>query len=301
MAAIARSSATITPHYALRRGARRRRISFPALMASFRHQGKRLAVPDVRERSARGDPAPRPAASAAHARARWPRRWPTAATASSLLDLLGHGALGPPARHVALLDAHFGEQVVALMDHLELDEAVVGGTSLGANVDARGRLAGARAPARHGHRDARARQRAARLRAVLHADPRRADLRRAGHAARAGRAPARPARPLPFYADVGLDWFGQDPGPSAAVIQGLFFGRIAPHRTERRTFETPALVIGHHRDPIHPFSDAGMLADELPNARLVEADSLIELRAGARAADRRDRRLRRRVLASRGQ
>ena len=31
------------------------------------------------------------------------------------------------------------EQVVALLDHLELDEAVVGGTSLGANVDAGGR------------------------------------------------------------------------------------------------------------------------------------------------------------------
>ena len=66
--------------------------------------------------------------------------------------------------------------------------------------------------------------------------------------------------------------------PSAAVIQGLFFGRIAPYCTERRTFEAPALVIGHHCDPIHPFSDAGMLADELPNARLVEAESLIELR-----------------------
>jgi hypothetical protein len=40
----------------------------------------------------------------------------------------------------------------------------------------------------------------------------------------------------------------------------------------------PALVLGHRRDPIHPFSDAGMLADELPNARLLVADSLVELR-----------------------
>jgi hypothetical protein len=77
---------------------------------------------------------------------------------------------------------------------------------------------------------------------------------------------------------VGLDWFGQEPGPSAALIQGMFFGRVAPHRSERRTFQTPALVIGHHRDPIHPFSDAGMLADELPNGRLLEAESLVELR-----------------------
>ena len=27
----------------------------------------------------------------------------------------------------------------------------------------------------------------------------------------------------------------QDPAPGAAVLQGLFFGRIAPHRDERRT------------------------------------------------------------------
>ena len=75
-----------------------------------------------------------------------------------------------------------------------------------------------------------------------------------------------------------VDWVSQDPGPSAAVLQGLFFGRIAPHRTERRTFEAPALVIGHPRDPVHPFSDADMLAAELPNGRLLNADSILELR-----------------------
>jgi hypothetical protein len=58
----------------------------------------------------------------------------------------------------------------------------------------------------------------------------------------------------------------------------LFFGRIAPHRTERREFKTPALVIGHPRDPVHPFSDAGMLANELANGELIEANSLLELR-----------------------
>ena len=37
-------------------------------------------------------------------------------------------------------------------------------------------------------------------------------------------------------------------------------------------------MIGHRRDPVHPFSDAGMLAEELPNARLLEASSILELR-----------------------
>jgi pimeloyl-ACP methyl ester carboxylesterase len=77
---------------------------------------------------------------------------------------------------------------------------------------------------------------------------------------------------------VLLDTVRQDPGPGGALLQGLFFGRIAPHRDERRTFPMPTLVLGHHRDPVHPFSDAGMLAEELPNARLLEADSLVELR-----------------------
>jgi hypothetical protein len=37
-------------------------------------------------------------------------------------------------------------------------------------------------------------------------------------------------------------------------------------------------VIGHPRDPIHPFSDADMLVRELPDARLIEASSIVELR-----------------------
>ena len=78
--------------------------------------------------------------------------------------------------------------------------------------------------------------------------------------------------------DSGLDWMSQDPGPSSAVLQGLFFGRIAPPRSERALLETRTLVIGHPRDPVHPFSDADELARELRNARLVDANSILELR-----------------------
>src|SRR5262249_43215894 len=70
----------------------------------------------------------------------------------------------------------------------------------------------------------------------------------------------------------------QDPAPSAAVLQGLFFGRTAPPRQERKTIKSRALVIGHPRDPVHPFSDSDMLVRELPDARLVEASSILELR-----------------------
>ena len=40
----------------------------------------------------------------------------------------------------------------------------------------------------------------------------------------------------------------------------------------------PTLVIGHYRDPVHPFSDSDMLVRELPSARLIEASSILELR-----------------------
>ena len=43
-------------------------------------------------------------------------------------------------------------------------------------------------------------------------------------------------------------------------------------------FDMPTLIVGHPRDPLHPFSDSGMLLEELPNARLVEANSIFEWR-----------------------
>jgi pimeloyl-ACP methyl ester carboxylesterase len=79
-------------------------------------------------------------------------------------------------------------------------------------------------------------------------------------------------------AELLLDWLGQDPGPSGAVLQGILFGRTAPEHAVRCQLETPALVIGHPRDPVHPFSDADMLAAELPNATLLDANSILELR-----------------------
>jgi len=93
-----------------------------------------------------------------------------------------------------------------------------------------------------------------------------------------GRVTRRLPRGTHPLVDVGLDAVSQDPAPSAAVLQGLFFGRTAPPRSERRTIKSLALVIGHPRDPVHPFSDSDMLVRELPNARLVEASSILELR-----------------------
>ena len=50
------------------------------------------------------------------------------------LDLLGHGGSERPLDPQCYSMTFFGEQVIALLDHLEIDEAVVLGTSLGANT-----------------------------------------------------------------------------------------------------------------------------------------------------------------------
>ena len=75
-----------------------------------------------------------------------------------------------------------------------------------------------------------------------------------------------------------LDFVRRDPVSSLAVLDGLTFGRIAPSRDERRAIQAPTCVIGHPRDPIHPFSDADVMARELPDVRLIEARSIAEWR-----------------------
>src|SRR3954464_14238470 len=50
------------------------------------------------------------------------------------LDLLGHGRSDRPRDMSRYSMPFFGQQMIALLDHLELDEAVLGGTSLGANA-----------------------------------------------------------------------------------------------------------------------------------------------------------------------
>ncbi len=193
-------------------------------------------------------------------------------------DPLGHGASDRPAEMWRYSMPAFARQLVALLDHLEVDQAIVGGTSLGANITLE---VASLAPNR--------------LRGMLlempvldHAIPACGAAftpmlfaltfgeRLMNALARGARAV--PRQPVPFLLQLGLDWVAQDPRASAAVLQGILFGRTAPDRNERVKFTAPALVIGHPRDPVHPFSDADMLAAELPNARLVDANSIVELR-----------------------
>jgi pimeloyl-ACP methyl ester carboxylesterase len=87
-----------------------------------------------------------------------------------------------------------------------------------------------------------------------------------------------PRRVTSFWGEVVLDTLDQRPASMAAVIHGIFFGRVAPSSRLRRRIEAPALVVGHPRDPIHLAADARMVAEEMQNARYVEASSILEWR-----------------------
>jgi pimeloyl-ACP methyl ester carboxylesterase len=200
------------------------------------------------------------------------------------VDLLGHGSSDRPEDLRLYSMPLFARQVAALIDHLGVESAVVGGTSLGANValelatrdperakglfiempvldNALSAVAGAFTPVMLGLRLARPFfEVTSRLSSLV---PR-----------------------TNYLIDIGLDWVRQRPGPSLAVLEGLLLGETAPHREERRKIAQPALIVGHPRDPLHPFSDSDMLAKELRNARLVEAASILEWRVKPRRLNR---------------
>jgi pimeloyl-ACP methyl ester carboxylesterase len=187
------------------------------------------------------------------------------------VDLLGHGRSDRLANRQIYSMTAFADQVLALLDHLELEAPVVGGTSLGANV---GLEFAAHHPDRAGAlfiempvlEDAL-------LGAALIFTPVLLGLR-FGRPLLKGMAALTSQIPRSNYlVDIGLD-----PDPSRAVLEGILYGRTAPTAEERRALDHPALVIGHPNDPLHPFSDADMLVEDMPNARLVDANSIVEWR-----------------------
>jgi pimeloyl-ACP methyl ester carboxylesterase len=195
------------------------------------------------------------------------------------VDLLGHGRSDRPDDPLLYSMTAFGEQVIGLLDHLGAEQAVVGGTSLGANVSlevavlaperVRGLLV--EMPVLDNAVEA----------GILAFAPLLFVSRFAPGAVTVVRLLSRavPRGVVPFWVGIGLDTLDQRPGAMAATIHGLFFGRIAPSSKQRRGIAAPALVVGHRRDPIHPAADAEMLAEELVAARFVEARSILEWRA----------------------
>ena len=105
---------------------------------------------------------------------------------------------------------------------------------------------------------------------------------------------------MPFWAGIVLDTLDQRPASMAArhARHLLRPGRAVVASSAGRS-RAPALVVGHPTDPIHPFADAAMLAEEMPNAQFVEAHSVLEWRARPERLDRDGGRVRARLLGRR--
>jgi pimeloyl-ACP methyl ester carboxylesterase len=192
------------------------------------------------------------------------------------VDLLGHGESDGPEDMRAYSMTAFADQCAALLDHLGGPAPVIGGTSLGANVALEFAV-------RHPDR--------ARglfiempvlenglLGAALAFTPILVTLRFGQPVLRVVSAIVNRIPRSQYLLDIGLDWLRRDPARSRAVLEGVLYGHTAPGREERQKIRQPALVIGHPADPLHPFSDADMLVEEMPRARLVDANSILEWR-----------------------
>ena len=155
------------------------------------------------------------------------------------LDLLGHGRSDRPADPLVYSMTAFAEQVSRCSTTSSAPQAVIGGTSLGANVS---------------------------LEAVAHAPDRVrgliAEMPVLDNALEAGLVAFGPmmlcarylpftvaglralTRPIPrglvpFWAGIVLDTLDQQPAAMAATMHGIIFGRIAPPSRVRRSIAVP--------------------------------------------------------------
>jgi hypothetical protein len=92
---------------------------------------------------------------------------------------------------------------------------------------------------------------------------------------------------VPFWAGIALDTLDQHADSVAAVLHGVVFGRIAPSSRQRRGIVAPTLVVGHLSDPLHPFADSRMLADELATCEVERASGPLEWRTRPERLNRR--------------
>ena len=194
-----------------------------------------------------------------------------------LLDLLGHGLSDKPTLAAEYRMDLYVEQVTALLDHLGASQAVLGGVSLGANVSL---LTATLDPDR-------VRGLVLEMPVLEHAAPAVAltfvpFMLAVHHARRPAGVVAGLVRRLPRtgFAPLNsvLNALSLLPAEVAAILHGILVGPVGPTLDQRRAVEAPTLVIGHRRDVIHPFSDAAALVQSLPEARLLRARSILELR-----------------------
>lgn len=192
------------------------------------------------------------------------------------VDLAGHGVSDAPLERWDI--PRYAKAIDALLEEIEVEEAVVLGTSLGANITLElaayyaDRVRGlvAEMPALQNGMVGGPIFFAPFAAAAAYAEPVAQVISKT--------AQLIPRQLLPFGANIIADLVKRDPATTLEILKGLYYGRVAPPVEDRRKIKQPALVIGHRYDPIHPMIDAEDLADDLVNSRFIEASSIAELR-----------------------
>ncbi len=194
-----------------------------------------------------------------------------------LLDLLGHGRSDKPEHASQYRIDDYAAQVFALLDHLGVPSAILGGTSLGANVSL---LAASLRPERVTGLilEMPVLEWAVPPAAIIFGSL----LLGAHYARRILPIVTAPLRTLPYTRFGSLNSVigaaTTPPDVMASVLHGILVGPVAPTIEDRSRIEVPTLIVAHRRDPIHPFDDAVRLAEVMPHATLEQARSPLELR-----------------------
>src|SRR5579864_748061 len=191
------------------------------------------------------------------------------------MDCRAHGKTRPFGEATKLCFDTFADDLLQLLDHLQIPQAVIGGTSMGAGVALNFAL---RYPRR--------------ALGLILLRPAWLDKTNAANAQLFGEI----ARTLRRYGGcIGLDVFKQtdlyaklerESSDAAASVAALFEDPTAVETVERlegipsdapnhdtaewSRLALPTLVLGCHRDPIHPFDYARTLAKAIPGARFSE-------------------------------
>lgn len=195
----------------------------------------------------------------------------------ALLDLLGHGRSDKPTDPREHRVDFYAEQIGACLDHLGFERAVVGGISLGA-ITALQFAANAPQRVLALFLEMPVMEWSTTFAAILLTPL----LSLVDFSKSLYRPFARFLRKLPRpradWMASGMNALSAEPEVITAVLHGLLVGPVVPPAAKRREIDAPTLVIGHGGDKLHELRDAEALVQELPQARLLKAKSMLELR-----------------------
>lgn len=194
-----------------------------------------------------------------------------------LMDLLGHGRSDKPLKASEHRVDFYAEQLLGLMDHLGIESAILGGLSLGAITSLtvacmaphRVKALLLEMPVAETGVPAAAMMLVPLMLTVHYAAPVWRLL-----SSVLKRIPDTPYALLNSAIHAGA----AEPEVIRAILHGVLVGPIVPSMRQRKLVHQPALVIGHTGDPMHALADARAMRRYMPNAEVLVARSILELR-----------------------